>query len=95
MKSHYSLWNIFTAKLFQHYRIVHRKNPSSSLMLNNKNNNIKLSIYDDYPNNIQAKKPLPWEEIQGRGNTGVKDIFIVLMITKELLAGLSIHTSWR
>lgn len=43
----------------------------------------------------RQKKPLPWEEIQGRGNTGVKDIFIVLMITEELLAGLSIHTSRR
>ena len=42
---------------------------------------------------IYKKKPLPREEIQGRGNTGVKDIFIVLMITEELLAGLSIHTS--
>jgi hypothetical protein len=41
---------------------------------------------------IYRKKPLP-EKIQGRGNTGVKDIFIVLMITEELLAGLSIHTS--
>ena len=64
-------------------------------MQNNKNNNIKLSIYDDYQNYTQAKKTSPWEEIQGRGNTGVKDIFIVLMITEELLAGLSIHTSRR
>jgi hypothetical protein len=37
------------------------------------------------------KKPLPREETQGRGNTGVKDDFIVLVITKELLAGSSIH----
>lgn len=40
----------------------------------------------------RQKKPLPLEEIQGRGNTGVKDILIVLMITEELLAGSSIHT---
>ena len=40
----------------------------------------------------RQKKPLPREEIQGRGNTGVKDILIVLMITEALLAGPSIHT---
>jgi hypothetical protein len=61
--------------------------------VNINNDNIKISIYDDKPNNMQAKKkPLPREEIQGRGNTGVKDILIVLMITEALLAGPSIHT---
>lgn len=61
-------------------------------MLNINNDNIKISIYDDKPNNMQAKKTSPREEIQGRGNTGVKDILIVLMITEALLAGPSIHT---
>lgn len=61
-------------------------------MFNINNDNIKNSIYDDKLNNMQEKKPLPREEIQGRGNTGVKDILIVLMITEALLAGPSIHT---